>query len=210
MMKILFPPLSFPNERLALRTIETMKKVRHLACDLKVVAQASSCVGLEKQWVFESVEKLELLTYEMILDIQNNNNLSIVDDTFTEHALEELRAAVSTEIAEYDMASVTWQQIQDAELNPCVDEESAKKCLRIYTSIEQCLNAYCGKIRRLRCRRNKKVDYVIYVGFLLSFCAEGKFGFYLYHKKLIPDKFWRSVVQGYRRDAEKNLREIVG
>jgi hypothetical protein len=203
-MKIPFPSLSFPNERLAFRTIETMKKVRHLACHLKVVAQASSCAELEKQWVLESVEKLELLTYEMILNIQNNNNLSIVDDTFTEHDLEELRAAVSTEIAEYDMASVTWQQIQDTELNPCVDEESAKKCLRIYTSIEQCLNAYCGKIRRLRVRK-AKLSYLLFVSYLLSFCAEGKFGFYLYHDNLVPDKFWRSVVLEYRRKAKRNL-----
>lgn len=203
-MKIPFPSLSFPNERLALRTIDTMKKVRHLASDLKAVAQASSCAELEKQWVFESVEKLELLTYEMILNIQNNNNLSIVDDTFTEHDLEELRAAVSTEIAEYDMASVTWKQIQDTERNPCVDEESAKKCLRIYTSIEQCLNAYCGKIRRLRVRK-AKLRYLLFVSYLLGFCAEGKFGFYLYHDNLVPDKFWRSVVLEYRRKAKRNL-----
>lgn len=204
-MEINFPPLSFPNEKLALRTIETLKKVRRLASDLKAVAQTSSCAELEKQWVFESVEKMELLTYETILNIKNNNDLSNTEDEFTEHNLETLRAEVSPEIAAYEMASVSWEQIRASEQNPCGEEESGKKCLMIYSSIEQCLNAYCGKIRRLRSRKKEKVGYFLFVAYLLSFCAEGKFGFYLYHDDLIPDKFWRSVVLGYRRRAERHL-----
>lgn len=204
-MKVIFPPLSFPNERIALRTIETLKKVRQLAADLKAAAQTSSCAELEKQWVFESVEKFELLTYEMILNVKCNNNLSAVEDSFTEQGLEILRSAVRPEVAEYAMASASWEQIQEAEQNPCVDEESARKCLRIYASLEQCLSAYCGKIRRLRRRKKEKTDYLLFVGYLLSFCAEGKFGFYLYHEDLIPDKFWRSVLHSYRDSAKKKL-----
>lgn len=204
-MEINFPPLSFPNEKLALRTIETLKKVRRLASDLKAVAQTSSCADLEKQWVFESVQKLELLTYETILNIKDNNDLPNTEVAFTGQGLENLRATVSTEIAEYEMASVSWAQIRETEQNPCRDEESARKCLRIYTSIEQCLNAYCGKIRRLRLRK-KKIGYVLFVSYLLGFCAEGKFGFYLYHDDLIPDKFWRSVVCSYKGKATRQLR----